>query len=800
MFCQKCGKEISDTVKFCAFCGAPVEVEQIPVMPVVPLGAPNSNANPAASKGKANEDVPVDDDKTVVLTNSQKGKKGPQNGNGNATQQPPVIPVVPVQAPGGPNMPGEPDMSGAPNMPGGAYGQGAAVPPAKEKKSHIGIWVLIGLIGIVAAVLIVLLAKGMFGGLFGESSKEISKVAYLKDDELSAVLNIKASEPDSVEVVETKNASGSDSYGLARFSEDGSYLYYFSKIDDGNDMGTLCRVPTAKLKSDESKNADLEEEIDKKVYRYQYNIIGNTSVLYMKGDKLLFYVDGEEQELEDSLAEDSYYRLTEDNKYVVYRDEDQTLYIQELVKNSEPREIDSDVDIVEHVFDTGLVVYGKDYDKDAGMGELYVGGIDKKAEQISEDVAYSCGFSSDELSFYYMVEKEEENSLANYVNDPYAEKDGDAKEPEYIDYFATEKNYPELSEDDEGEYTQEEFMRMIPYDSIFDMDYYYNGDNDKVYYYNEDNEKWYTDFDEDGYAQASEEYEAAGRRKELRDEIKSAKPVSDSYYELYYYADGKSSQICESIKKDFVSGYQGVVYSKKEAGEAGETYDINEIDSADDLRERIQSGSDDEAAEDSDNEPGEHAYFCSIGGSDGKEVEEFDEIEGLYVSQNCQKAVIEGDFEDGMGELIAYNVSGSGLGKGETISKEGDMKTTKDNIFYYHENKDENEADVYSYDGSKTKLLAKGVYTYDQFITDEGEMIGYVDWDDEEGDLSVFGRDGKGERVAKNVQDYRYLGSGAYLLMKDGDLYYLNKAGEETRLAKDVEAFWYPGKLPGFYM
>ena len=36
MFCKKCGKEIADTVKFCAFCGAPVEGDQISVMPVKP--------------------------------------------------------------------------------------------------------------------------------------------------------------------------------------------------------------------------------------------------------------------------------------------------------------------------------------------------------------------------------------------------------------------------------------------------------------------------------------------------------------------------------------------------------------------------------------------------------------------------------------------------------------------------------------------------------------------------------------------------------------------------------------------
>lgn len=776
MFCQKCGKEISDTVKFCAFCGTPVKSTQIHTMPVAPVGTFNSEGGSAIQEGKVGEGTEIDEDATVVLTNSSpKGTNSPKEGVGdNVKQRVPVIPVAP------------PPVSGA------------EISPGQKKKFPAGI-LLIGLMGVVAAVVVVLLIKGVFSG----GNKEFSKVAYMKDEELCIIPNINASEPDSIEFIKIKNASDySSSAGyLAQFSDDGSYLYYFSKFDSVNGTGTLCRIPAAKLTNDESKNEKLEEEIDKKVSVDSCQIIDNTNVVYKKsGNRLFFYVDGEAYELTDSLRNNDYY-ITEDKTHVVYCDEDKVLYIQKLVKDSESKEVDRDVDYVSDSSNSEFVVYCKDYDGENNVRDLYVGGIDKKPELIAEDIS-SYDIDGENQSLYYYVEKTEKNALVNYVDDPYADSDADVKEPEYIDYFLTERNYPELSEDDNGEYTQEEFMRMISYDYdyTFDMNYYYNYDNGKTYYYNQDNEKWYTDFDMERYEQAQQDYEASGRRQNLREELKTADPVSDFYYELYYYKDGKSSEICDRVASEAAGCKQGVIYVKKEAGEVRKTYDINEINSADDLRNRVESdyGTENDAE---DREKDQEKYFYTIRGSKEAEVTDFDEIVSLQVVDNGRKAVITGDYdEEGMGQVTAYDVSGSGLGKGETISKEGGGIWENKNIFYYYENVDQNEGDLYSYDGSDVKLLAKDMQMYTGFVADDGTLTGCTDWDENAGDLTVFGKDGKGERVAKNVQSFRYLGSNTYLIMKDEDLYYLNKAGEEICLAKNVQYFWYPGTLPGFFI
>ena len=67
MFCKKCGKEIADTVKFCAFCGAPVEGDQISVMPVKPIVSDEEDKTVAFQSS--------DEDATVVVTKKSKEEK-----------------------------------------------------------------------------------------------------------------------------------------------------------------------------------------------------------------------------------------------------------------------------------------------------------------------------------------------------------------------------------------------------------------------------------------------------------------------------------------------------------------------------------------------------------------------------------------------------------------------------------------------------------------------------------------------------------------------------------------------------
>ena len=86
MFCKKCGKEIADTVKFCAFCGAPVEGDQISVMPVKPIVSDEEDKTVAFQSS--------DDDATVVVPKHAKEEKN-ESELGDNVEKAMVPPPVP---------------------------------------------------------------------------------------------------------------------------------------------------------------------------------------------------------------------------------------------------------------------------------------------------------------------------------------------------------------------------------------------------------------------------------------------------------------------------------------------------------------------------------------------------------------------------------------------------------------------------------------------------------------------------------------------------------------------------------
>ena len=156
MICQKCGKEISDASKFCAFCGAP--------------------ANQAKPVEQA---VPFDDEATIVLDN-QAPKKAQEElvaaSDVNASAPEPEeeqIPIVPVQEIAPEPIPvmqaqNEAVSAGpapqAQNMDSFASGAEADKAGYEPKKKHTAaVLAVFGVIALVVIVLIVVLAKTRFG-------------------------------------------------------------------------------------------------------------------------------------------------------------------------------------------------------------------------------------------------------------------------------------------------------------------------------------------------------------------------------------------------------------------------------------------------------------------------------------------------------------------------------------------------------------------------------------------------------------------------------------------------------------
>ena len=259
MFCQKCGKEISDTSKFCAFCGAPAQAPQPSGMPAMQNAPDTFEEEPTIRENVTATDVPFDEEATVVMRDpAPKNTEEPKTDAVASEEEIPVpevnpepIPVVPVQEVTPEPIPvvpvqEEPSASyeAAQNTetPFAAADQGGS--SDMPKKSHTGaVIAVLGVIAVAIVAVIIILAKLLFGG-----NKLDSRLFYMKDNELSAITDITDSNPEDVQIEDIKNDGYLSAYQLVRLSSDGNYLYYFSDVDSSGETGTLCRIPTAKVK------------------------------------------------------------------------------------------------------------------------------------------------------------------------------------------------------------------------------------------------------------------------------------------------------------------------------------------------------------------------------------------------------------------------------------------------------------------------------------------------------------------------------------------------------------------------
>lgn len=783
MFCKKCGKEIADTVKFCAFCGAPVGDDQVSMMPVRPITSDEEDKTVAVGGS--------DDDATVVVP-KHVNKKDQEGGQGEHVAKAMVPPPVP-------------DVSGfkATDQSGGAYTQPGndlytqKAQPEETRKSHTGI--VLAILGIVAVALIavvIFLVRGLFGG----KNTMADDLYYVKDGDLSAVLKIAAKEPADVEIDSIRGWDNEYSSSVM-LSDDGKYLYYFDKIDEDSESGTLCCIPTDKLRK-KGDNEQYIEEIESKVDLESMTLIDSTTVIYMrKGEKLIIYKDGENYELSDDVRE---YSVTDDKRYVLYTeredsDSGNTLFCAEIKKDPQSREIDSHIDRMYDSANSSYILYGKNYDDENNTIDVYAAGADKDPVLVAEDVYGTYGICADDKSFYYTVSNSNEVPLYSYVIDSYTESDANVQEPQVTDYMEKVNEEDVLSDDDKREYAGQPFSHFLEGEVFIDgtdefgLYGHRNSTDGNYYYYDRDNKQWYGNFDWETYNSTYADYQKVGERNSLREQLKQ-ETCKKYYQELYFCRNGESKLICENVGNVYTEAARGVIYQKTDLESGSAEYAIDEVYSVDDLREDI---------EDDRYENEDHTMYCCVNGGSETEISDFDSIDSIRVSQDGKTVVISGNYDEENGEeLIAYQSSEKGLGEGKKLTDEGAFAGFRDNVFYFYDQIDDEEADFYSYQGNTSKLLAKDIYRYQApFIADDGAIIGFTDWDDKDytGELTCFGKDGKGERIAKDINLYRYLGSGAYLYRQDGDLYYQDKKGNENRLAKGVDYFWYPREVNGFY-
>lgn len=289
---------------------------------------------------------------------------------------------------------------------------------------------------LVAAVLLVIGVGGFFVLRLWSAGTEREKardfLVYLKDNELTMARKNKY-EPRVIgdRVFEHEDdaswfgALQSDYFGLA-YSPNGKYLYYPQK--SGNDGYSLYRREIGNRKAE-------PEKIDSQVV--DYKVIDNERVAYLKGNsesKLYLYRKGEAEKIASKAYD---LRVSEDGKHIMWRTDEQKLYVQDTALKADKVKLDSDITYICAVSDDfSRIVYQKE-------DSLYLMRDREEKDKIASNVHnVFVNDINNQLRIYYLKEAGGEN-IAYYdlVEDDCQAEDQTIEEPRVEDYqIKTYKN------------------------------------------------------------------------------------------------------------------------------------------------------------------------------------------------------------------------------------------------------------------------------------------------------------------------------------------------------------------------
>ena len=374
MFCTNCGQQIDDNSAFCPYCGVHTENGPSELQLPAIVGQPQSNeivqdvySQPEAYQQFAQYQQQAQQAQMAQQA-QQQYQQAPNQQQGQFQQQ-----TAYQQAP---------------------YGQ---APQKVKKPINKKIFVILGIVvGVLAlAVVGIFVFKKFFGKSNGNS------YVYVTDSDINFVKSPKAEE-----AVELSSNKGDEVRGMQVFySPEGKFIYFFTKIDNDDDTGTLNRVLTSKIGT---KNMDqFIESIDSDIYLYNVKCLDEERVAYLKvgkDSKSLCVYDGE---TETKLCKECESYYVDDNlDYIVYLQSDEDEYGSDLyrapvddIENDE--KLDSNVDYIYNSGDLSSFLYEK-YDDEDYIYELYSVDAEGDTEHLYDDVSvYSDYRGEDESTVYY---------------------------------------------------------------------------------------------------------------------------------------------------------------------------------------------------------------------------------------------------------------------------------------------------------------------------------------------------------------------------------------------------------------
>lgn len=707
-------------------------------------------------------------------------------------------------------------------------------PSARKKVDKKLIGIAVAAVAVIVAVVFVIQVVFSAGG-GGDNA-----YVYLSDGDYELVTNL-----NKVETIEIASSRSDYAYSsLLSFSPSGKYIYYYTKYDSSNGIGTLCRAEYGKLKADSGKNDNYIETIASNV-SLGFKCIDDETVLYKNGDGTLYYYDGSES---TQLAKSVNLFYTDGAERVVYStgtyDEGYTLYGMYVTDPDSKVKLASNYYSLYNTDDFDHICYTKsddDYNE-----TLYVVGFDKDSEQLGKDVTI---LDVDDGMIYFMVENGETISLYDYVEDTYASADAGITEPDPDDYSIPEYSYKmvygsNLSESDYDElYTTctkdlywygESIIWSYSMEESLDIDWSANSDathaatqsfidtfaasadengyilvTDEVKaalqeiqntYSDDPEDEWmwlwlcYNKYQsgetiDDAYYTAYEAYEEATDRIDIRETLQD----SENDYALqtiYCYANGTLTAVAENVLSTSTYAYTGaVLYNTPDM--VTETIDMANVYSTSSVTSLF-----------SIDHSAENYLLCygsttpvQISASAAEDIDDFyydyDEV-GFYVAGSGIYATVGDDVYDAYTYFAA--ISNGTVGEFSYLS-DGVYFPMEDSNAYYAYNiywSDSDDAyyfDLYQYVNGESKLLARDILLDTIRIYEDGLILAYTDYTSDGYELTVFDDEGKGTMIADDVEFYTRCAEGNILYISDGDLYSYDE-GERTMIGWDVDRCW----------
>lgn len=603
---------------------------------------------------------------------------------------------------------------------------------------------IVGAVGVVAAVVVIGGVVKIVGGLGG--SKSDSYITYVKD----GYINQSDIEHYKKKPVEYQGRYGSTSddgenYSAGvRYSKDGKYICYPTDVNYGDD--------SIEFRLNMQKVGKTEEPVKIDSLVTSYTILDNNKILYKKAGNDTLYINDKKGNKEKIASDVEYFYLDSDQKNIVWSESngDGTINVcqQDVALKKEKKTLAKDVDSFHTSSDLKYILVNEQ--DIIYMIENF--GEKQKIASGVEDVSYD---DLDNGGIYYTKSSEETLSAEDVVEDDCADSDATIEEPDREDYKVEkiEKN------DWTGKYEKVESV------------------------------------DEDAYDAAYEKYYDKENRDEIRDALEDYE-ISTPVEKLYYVKDGKETQVDATVSQMYyyTGDWKGIVYSRYNMDDVPKLK-ISEIDSASSIEsDYYQMLS-------------ESAQTCVYTEKNKTVVldENLATVWGVDEDSKTGYGVKMQDSgsedEDATYSLYSFSIDNNSDGKCKLISEDVAyyQELIKDGDVYYLKDTDsDGNGDLYCNDKNIDSDVKSGtLYT----VPDSDNVLYAVDYNSSNNSATLKMYDGKKDKIiADDVYSYLPIDEKHIALLIDysmksyrGDLqYYLGK--EELKSIDEDVSFIFGGK------